>query len=511
MSMNTRTVNSFKNATSGIANRVVGLLIPFVLRTIVIRVLGSEYLGLNNLFSSVLHVLNVADLGFNVAVIYCLYDPLARQATDEVNCLLNTLRKAYFVIGGVILTIGILIIPFLPLLINGSYPENINLTIVYLIYLSNTALDYFIFPQYRVLLSAMQKSEITNNISTLVQLILNAIKVIILFQFKNYYYYVIFLPVTTLLINLIAAKYTRNKYPHFFCYGNIRSDQKRDIKKRVFALATQKIGNAVSLSLDNIVISAIMGLTSVAIYGNYFYVNSALVSFVSVCVLSATASVGNSVALENREWNRKTFNKINMVNQWLMCWTVPSLLCLYQQFISIWMGEKYTEDFLFVILMVILYYLIASRKIVLMYKDATGLWWEDRWKPIVGCLINLTLNLSLIRLIGTKGVVISTIISYALVEIPWETKVLFKSYFHEGMTDYFKNMLNYLILCTITSITSWKICELINNKDILGLVYKGCVCFIVSNCIFLVICYKNRTFKELKQQLLETVTGMLKR
>ncbi|WP_034485165.1 lipopolysaccharide biosynthesis protein [Butyrivibrio fibrisolvens] len=509
--MNTRTVNSLRNATSGIVNRVVGLLIPFVLRTIVIRVLGSDYLGLNNLFTSILQVLNVADLGFNVAVIYCLYDPLARNSTDEVNCLLNTLRKAYFVIGGVILIIGIMIIPFLPFFINGSYPESINLTIVYVIYLSNTALDYFVYPQYRVLLSAMQKLEITNNISTLVQLILNAIKVIILLKFKNYYFYIIFLPITTFLISIIVAKYSRNKYSQFYCYGNIRSDQKRDIKKRIFALATQKIGNAISLSLDNVVISSIMGLTSVAIYGNYFYVNSALSSFVSVCVLSATASVGNSVVLENKEWNRNTFNKINMINQWLMCWTVPSLLCLYQPFMSMWMGEMYTEDFGFVILMVILYYFISSRKIVLMYKDATGLWWEDRWKPIVGCLINLTLNLSLIRLIGTKGVVISTIISYALVEIPWETKVLFKSYFHEGMTDYYKNMLNYLSLCIITSIASWKICALINNNGIWGMIFKGSVCFIVSNCVFFIICFKNKVFQELKLQLFKTVMGILKR
>lgn len=499
--MQSRTKNAARNAFAGIINRIVGLLIPFVLRTALIKVLGEQYLGLSSLFSSILQVLNLADLGFSSAIVYCMYKPIAENDDITICALLNLYQKIYRTIGTVILIVGIALLPHLELFIKGSYPEGTNLQVLYIMYLSNTVISYFFFAHRQALLTAFQRSDIESNINSITQLLLDAVKLILLFWLKNYYIYTFFLPLTTFVSGLITSMVSYKLYPQYRSFGKIGTEEKREIIKRVGALTIQRFGQTISTSLDSIIISSFLGLSVLAIYSNYFYIVSSLISFIWVCVSATTAGIGNSVVTEKIEKNFKNFKKLNLLNQWTICWCVPCLICLYQHFMNIWVGPTLLADDGLVILMVVYFYVGETRKVVMVYKDATGMWWADKWKPLVGCIVNLIFNIISVQVIGMKGVILSTIISYMLIELPWETHVLFKEYFKFSEKIYYLDLLKFAVVTIVATVLSWLSCCFLPTTGIVYFIVKGVICFAIANVIFGICFNKNEEFRELVLKL----------
>lgn len=492
-----RTKNATRNAISGVINRIVGILVPFILRTALIKILGEEYLGLSNLFSSILQVLNLADLGFSTAITYSMYKPIAEGDDDKICALLMLYRKIYLVIGSVILAIGLCLIPFLDYFISGDYPEGLNITVLYLMYLFNTVCSYLFFAHRKSLMSAFQRTDIERNVDSVVQIVLDIIKLILLIQIKNYYVYIFFIPLTTFTSGMITAAISYKKYPQYTCKGKLDKATKQGIIKRVGGLTIQRFGNTISTSLDSIIISSFLGLSAVAIYSNYFYVVSSLTAVAWICISSTTAGLGNSLVTETVEKNYITFKKINMINQWVITWSVPCLLCLYQHFMKMWVGESLMMDNSLVILMVIYFYVGQTRKVVMVFKDAAGMWWADKWKPIVGCLVNLVVNIVLVQIIGMNGVILSTIISYLFIELPWETYVLFKEYFKGKIKDYVFDLVKYLVSILVGAVISILVCKYIPGVGIISFVIKGGTAFAISNGVFFVMFHKRSEFKDL--------------
>lgn len=497
-----RTKNAARNAISGVFNRAVGLLIPFVLRTALIKVLGEQYLGLSNLFSSILQVLNLADLGFSSAIVYNMYKPIAEGDDQTVCALLNMYRKIYRVIGISILIVGLCLIPFLDKFISGDYPEGLNLTALYLMYLINTVASYLFFAYRKSLLSAFQRSDIETNINSITQIALDVVKLVLLFTLKNYYVYIFFVPLTTLVSGTITTIVSYRMYPQYRCIGTVDKSVKHEIVKRVSALAIQKFGNTISTSLDSIVVSSFLGLSLLAIYSNYFYIVSSLMAFIWVCISATTAGLGNSIVVDSIEKNYQNFKKLNMLNQWTICWCVPCLVCLYQHFMLMWVGENLTAGMDLAIYMTIYFLVGESRKVVMVFKDAAGMWWADKWKPIVGCSVNLFLNITSVQIIGINGVIISTIVSYLFVELPWETHVLFKNYFKISEKDYYIEMLKYWCLTFACTGISWCVCSFLPSTGFVSFCVKGCICVVVSNIMFYILYHNNIQFQQLKSLIL---------
>lgn len=502
MVQNSRTTNAVRNAAAGILNRFVGVFMPFILRTVLIKVLGEQYLGLNNLFTSVLQVLSLADLGFHSAIVYSMYRPIIEDDREKICALLNLYRKLYAVIGIIVLVAGLAFIPFLDHIIKGGYPADLNITILYLMYLSNTVLSYVFFSYRRALFSAHQRSDIGNNINSVVQIVMDILKLIILFETRNYYLYILILPITTLLSNILIFASSCKKYPQYKCKGRIDQTAKKEIVKKVSALAIQRFGNTISTSLDSIIVSSFLGLSFVAIYGNYFYIVSSLLSFINVCISGTTAGVGNSIVVDSVDKNFKVFKKINMINQWIISWCVPCLVCLYQHFMNIWVGRDLMMGTGFAICMTGYFYVAETRKVVQVFKDAAGMWWADKWKPLAGCLTNLIFNIVSVQYIGMYGVILSTIISYLLIELPWETGVLFRNYFKGYLREYIKDNLCYLGVTCAASLAVWLICSYLPGTGVLFFCIKGVVSFAVSNLFFVVVFFKRDEFAELYKVVL---------
>ena len=198
-----RTQQALRNILWGLIEKTITILCPFVIRTIIIYKLGNEYLGLSSLFSSILQVLSLAELGFGDAIIFGMYKPISEHDNKKVGTYLNTFRKIYQLLGVVILTIGLMVLPFVKRLINGSYPDDINIYILYIIYLLNTVISYFLFAYKESLIKANQRNDINSKIYILCNLVMYILQIVVLLLFKNYYFYAVLLLLIYYVLKLL--------------------------------------------------------------------------------------------------------------------------------------------------------------------------------------------------------------------------------------------------------------------------------------------------------------------
>lgn len=500
-----RTKNAKAGILSGFLKQVVNLGLPFISRTVILYVLGTEYLGLSGLFSSLLSFLSLAELGVSNALIYSMYRPIAENDKPMIRALLALYRKLYRIIGAIIFCAGLVCLPFLRYLIKGDVPADINLYVLYGLYLLNTVCSYFLFAYRGSLLTAHQRVDVDNMINTVIPLINWCVQMAMLLIFRSYYAYVIFLPVSTIVTNFVRLYYTKKLYPDLYAKGTVTPELKKSIYRKMKALVGAKISTVVLNSADNIVISAFIGLTMVTIYGNYFYIMNAVGGFLGIVYASVLPGIGNSLVTETTEKNYQDFKKMTFINLWLVGWCAVCLLCLYQPFMKVWAGEALLLPFSVVILIVIYFIGYQGRKVVITYKDAAGLWWEDRFRPFVMAGTNLVSNLILVQFIGIWGIVLSTILSLC-VSIPWETYTVFKYVFKRSSKEYYLTLLKFILVLLVACAATLGICQ-VASDGIAALLIRGCVCIVVPNVIFFLAFHKRDEFA----QTVQLVGRILKR
>ena len=492
---------SINNILGGMFFRVVGMFFPFVIKTIIIWTLGAQYLGLNSLFSSILSVLSLSELGIGSALVFNMYQPLAQGNTEKVCALLKAYRHFYRIIGLVILGVGLAIMPFLKVFINGDYPRNMNIYVLFSIYLVDTVLSYFLYAYKSALLEANQKNGVENMLHSITNIIMYGSQIIVLMLTHNYYIYLGMMPVCTLLLNLIRSRLVDKMYPQYPCVGELDSTLIRDIFKKVRALIGHKIGTTIINSADNIVISSFLGLNILAIYGNYYMIISSLIAFVTILYTATTASIGNSLVMDSDEKIYSNFETLNFLNNWIVGWCSICLVCLYQPFMKLWMGEKMMFPFHMVVLLAIYFYSWLARRIGLTYKDASGMWEQDFWKPYVGVIVNLVTNILLVKVIGVEGVVISTILVMVVIYFPWETQVLFKWVFKQEASKYVLKMISYASITIVVGALTLGLCSLMKIEGLTLLLARGGICVVVPNIIFFAIYRKTAEFADVKRRV----------
>lgn len=492
-----RTQNAKRNIFFGVLNRMITQLLPFCIRTVIIYTLGEHYLGVSGLFTSVLQVLNLSELGFGSAMVYSMYRPIAEEDTDKICALLNLYKKVYRIIGMAVFVFGFSVLPFIPRLVKAGYPEDINLYIIYVIYLFNTAISYLLYAYKGSLLSAHQRNDIENIISLIMSALQYGIQIVILILCKNYYLYIIIMPIVTVVTNLVRSKIVDRKYPQYTCRGVLEKSVLVDIVKRVSSLFGHQLAYTLINSADNIVISAYLGLTMVAVYNNYYLVLTAVISFISIIISSITAGIGNSMVIETVDKNKRDLKKFSLLMHWLVGWCSICLFCLYQPFIRLWMGKRMLLSVDTVFLLVFYFYISEIRRIINTFKNAAGMWWVDKFKPYVVVFADIILDIILVQLIGVNGVIIASIISVLFIYIPWETNVFFKYYFKESSAPYYWELLKKCTVFALSGVFTFIICNVVQNEGIYGLLLRAGICVIVPNTVLLILYHNTAEFKGL--------------
>ena len=210
-----RIVNSTKNAFANIIGQVIQVVLQFLCRTIFIKLLSTEYLGLNGLFTNVLSMLSLAELGFGNALIYSMYKPIHNNDKKQICHLINFYRKIYIYITIIIFILGISLLPFLQNFIKDfeNYNELENLYLIYILYLINTLCSY-VYIYKRSIIDANQKNYITIIIQKAVNIFQNIIQIIFLYLTKNFIIYLIIQIICTLVSNIIISKIADKMFPY---------------------------------------------------------------------------------------------------------------------------------------------------------------------------------------------------------------------------------------------------------------------------------------------------------
>lgn len=493
--MASRTKNATRNITWGILYRFVTLALPFLTRTAMIYTLGSEYLGLSGLFTSILNVLSLAELGVGSAMVYAMYKPIAEKNVDTVCALLNLYKKIYRIIGGIIVTAGILILPFIRNFISGDVPKDVNIYLLFVIYLIDTAGSYFLFAYQASVLNACQRNDISSKVNIITNIIKNVAQIFALLLWNNYYCYAAFLPITSIASNIVIAYTARRMYPNYICKGKVEQKLAKEIRQKIFALFAVKISTVIYNSVDSIVISAFLGLVALAKYNNYYYIMSAVVSIVNVIYNSATASIGNSIAFESDKKNYDDYMNLSFINAWIVGWCTVCFLCLYQPFMKIWVGKDLMFDMGVVICFCLYFYVHQLKSVQSAYKDAAGLWKEDMWRSYAANIFNLIVNIILVKVVGVYGVLISTILALLVITYPWQTWMIHKRLFHCSMIPYIARLGIYTVVTIIACAITYFLCTFVREDGVLALLIKLVICSIVPNMIFLLASLRTKELK----------------
>lgn len=487
-----RTANTKRNLYWGMAAKAVGLLLPFLTRSVMIYTLGMRYVGLDSLFKSLLEVLSFAELGFGGALVFSMYKPMAEHDVKRVNALLAFYRKCYRVIGTVILVLGLYMTPFLDIFVNGDVPPEVNLKALFLIQLMNTVTGYFMFAYRSSIFQAQQRVDISQKVTLTLNVISNFARIGILLVNSNYYIYILVGPAVTILQNIFVAYLSRKKYPEYYCEGIISQEERKEIQTKVYGLMFQKIGGIVLFSVDTVVISSFLGLETLGIYNGYNYVITALVGFISVIQSAVIPSLGNSVALESKKKNYQDFSKFHFLLIWLLTWWSACLLCLFQPFMILWQGRENTLSFGIVVLFCFYFYLHHAGDITYMYKEAAGIWWQGRYCALLAAAVNLILNIILVQVIGLPGILISTIIALVTVNVPYGAWVLFKHYFQskEKYLAYLRKMGLYFITAAGIAAVTYGVCLMVPVQNLwVRLLCNGVISAVLPNVLF-IVCYR---------------------
>ncbi|WP_029071010.1 lipopolysaccharide biosynthesis protein [Kandleria vitulina] len=444
--------NTKRSSFWGIINKLIYLFFPFISRTIIIKELGVEYLGLNGLFTSVLTVLNLTELGIGGAIVFSMYKPLAENDDTKICALMNLYKTIYRYIGVAVLIIGLIIMPFLNMLISGDIPNGVNIYLLYIIYLSNSVLSYWLFAYKNCLLQVYQRNDISSKISIVLTLTINITQILMLVLFKNYYIYILFLPLLTITNNVVTALYVSKNYPKYKCYGTVSKEEKKDLKKRVSGLMLTKIAYASRNSFDSIVISMLLGLDAVAIYSNYYYISNSISALLIIITTSMAAGIGNSLVTEKKEKNIRDLSIISFIFITISGFCFCCLLALYQPFMRLWIGKDLLLSNALMITFSIYFLVEKSLSIIGQYYDASGLWWRGKWKGFFESILNLILNFILCYFFGMFGIILATIITILFVGFPLTVYYVFKYCFDESPINYIFNEYLNIVLISIIGI-----------------------------------------------------------
>lgn len=492
-----RTKNATRNIIFGVILKAYQIIVPFLMRTAMIYLMGVQYLGLNSLFTSILQVLNLAELGVGSAMIYSMYKPIAEDDNATICALMKLYKTYYRIIGLVIAVIGCALTPFIPKLISGDVPDNLNIYLLYLLNLGATVLSYWLYAYKNCILQAHQRVDIVSKVSLVTSTIQYALQLLVLWLFKDYYLYVIVLLATQALTNITTAMCADRIYPQFKPKGQIATEEKKAINNRIKDLFTSKIGGIIYDSADTIVISSFLGLTALAIYQNYFYILNAITGLITVVFSACTAGIGNSIVVETKEKNYKDLNKFTFIICWGAGFCAVCLLCLYQPFMELWVGKDLMLSSSAVICFVVYFFVRQLNSLFNTYKDASGMWHEDRFRPLVAALTNLALNLILVQFIGLYGILISTVLAIVCVGMPWLLHNLFTVIFEKKyLVGYLKNLLYYCFIILINCTITYFICTKVNAGLITTLVIRGAICVVLPNLIYLFAYYKRVEFTD---------------
>ncbi len=496
------------NIISAFLLQFVKIALVFISRIIFVRILGASYLGVNGLFSNILGILSLADLGMATALMYCLYEPLAKNDELTIKKYMNYFKKVYNFIAIAVAIVGVSLLPFLKYLVN--LPTDMpNIYLYYILLLLNSVISY-LFVYKTTLISADQKMYLINKYDTIFQFILFFLQTVILLITKSFTFYLVVNIICSFICNILKVKKTEEVYPFLKSKekAELDNNEKKSIFKNLSSLFFYKLGSIIQNNTDNILISIFVGTITVGYYSNYTTIIAAITTFLTLIFTSLKASIGNYNVKESKENQLKLFNIFEVYNFWIVGFCTICFIILIPDFIRICFGEEYVLSFGLLICVSLNFYTSNIRQVIWSYRETTGIFNKTKYITIITALINIVLSLILGQFYGLIGIVGATVIARLMYAWWREPQILFGCYFKSSPKSYYISYIKRIVLCTIMIVVISLVCNLVNISNIyINFIVKGIICCILSAVIFYIIYCKSEAMRYLKNNILRKLKG----
>lgn len=494
-----RIKNSIKNIVFGLGSQLILIILSFCSRSIFIYSLGAEYLGVHGLFSNILTMLSLANLGLGGVIGYSLYKPLEEHNVKKINAYMSFYKNAYNTVGIVIFILGISLIPFLEHFMN-EVPNIPHLKFIYLLYLINTTISYFFVYKSSIII-ADQKNYIVTRITCCFTAVLLIVQIIILLITKNYILYLLVAILFTIFQNMYVAFKANKSYPmiKLKLKEKLEKSERRAIFKNLFAMALYNVSGVVYSGTDNIIISSFISLRMVGMFSNYVMILQAVKMLLNQIFHSLIASVGNLNVTESDEKKYNIFKVMFFMSFWLFGLCSIAILVLINPFIILWLGESMLFSNWNVVIISLDLFIGGLILAPSVFKNSSGLYWQGKFAPVICIIINLVLSIILVNYIGVAGVLIGTIVSRIFTYSWVEPYVAYKYIFKKPIKEYIKRWAGYLLTTIITAYITYRVALIAGGNTFFDLILKAIICILIPNIVFGVLFHKTEEFKYLKQ------------
>lgn len=484
---------------NGISNLILNIsvaIISFALRTLFIRTLGEQCLGLDGLFTNILSLLSLAELGFSTSISFSLYKPLATNDIKKVNQLMTYFKKVYQKIGLFIFLFGLLILPFLKI-IAKDYTIDYNIYVIYLLYLINTAVSYYI-SYITILIEADQKLYKLTTIKFASNIITYGTQAISLVIFKNFIFYLLIQFVFRMVERIIIFLYIKKRYNNLDLKtkSDLDLETKCEISKNIKGIIFHKIGDYAVNGTDNMLISSIINISTTGIYYNYVSITAILKNIIAAIVNATTASFGNLNVTEDCSTKRNVFELINFLGLFFSGISVVGVYFCINPFISLWIGPNFLLDSFCVIVICINLYLNSILLPVDAVKSSSGLYYNDRFVPLIQSIINLIVSITMGIKFGLIGILLGTTIS-GLLTVNWtKSYVIYRNLFNNSPVGYYLSILKNVCCIILTIFISKIILTVVNvNNNLIAVIFYGFISVILYIIAFTIVNFKAKEFK----------------
>ena len=440
---------ALKNSASAMVGNAVNILAKFVAQRVFVQVLGIQFLGLNGILSNVISALNIVELGISSAIIYNLYEPIKKHDVKTVKSLLQFYRKAYNIIALITTVAGIAIMPFLHLIVREPV-DGVNMYFAYLLSLLGTVASYLLSYRQSVLY-ATENGRITTNVQTICNVISLTIQATLLLITQNYYLYLAVAPIMFIVKNVILHIIAGKKYPVIRGKDVTKLDKaiEKDIFKKMRALFIHKVSSFIIFSTDNIIISSFINVATVGLYSNYHMIIAAVETVLTQAIQALTPTVGNVLTDKNTRRNYILFRKIRHISFIIALASSVGILLLSDTVISLWLGKEYTLPTITLLILVLVHFQRLMRLSYSVFKEAAGIFHEDRFVPVIESLINIVVSVVLVLWIGLPGVFIGTFVSSLALWFYSYPKFVYQKLFNRSRKQYYMEMLAYMLIFLI--------------------------------------------------------------
>lgn len=506
-----RTNYAIINIFTGLAGYAVTTIIGFVCRMVFVRCLSQEYLGINGLFTNILSILSLAELGIGSAIVFALYKPLAENDDEKSASLIKFYSSAYKVIGIVIAFVGVALIPFLDKLIGEPVQIKENLTIIYVVFLFNTTLSYF-FSYKSSIFMANQRNYVSTGLSYLISLIQNLVQIGVLLLTKNYYLYLSIQIISTISYNLIISYLANKQYPNLIKKNAapLSKPEKKSLIVNIKALTVNKLTDILVNSTDNIIITYFSGLITVGAASNYTLLSSTLSTITNQIFNSLTASVGNFNAKESKERQFEFYQILQFANFMIFGLATIGIVFVSSDLVGLFFGKDYilSQEIPFVI--ALNFYLVTMQSSITTFRSTLGLFKYGQYTLIFTAAFNLIFSIWLGNVWGLFGIYIATSIARILTNAWYLPYTIFKHGFNKNPILYFKKYFLYSFLTVAVGLICFYIFKHFDFGFLINVIVKSAVCICLWSLMIIICFRKTKEYKYLKLKLINLIAARKK-